>query len=59
MHKLITGAALVAAIMVGLTGCTQVGEPWDDTDYFEQERTHFEGLQEQLRHRAMQTQRGA
>lgn len=58
MHAGIKGTILAGAAVVILGGCSPIGEPWDSTGKFEEERTQSEELQEQLRHRAAHTQRG-
>lgn len=56
MRKLMIFAAIVAGAVVALEGCTPVGEPWDNTGYFEQERSRPAAQQEQLRDRVMHSQ---
>lgn len=58
MYAGIKGTILAGAVVVVLGGCSPIGEPWDSTGKFEEERTQSEELQEQLRHRAAHTQRG-
>lgn len=50
------GAAIAAATVVVLGGCTPGGEPWDNTGYFEQERSRSAEQQKQLRDRVMHSQ---
>lgn len=59
MHMRTTGAIVVAATVMVLSGCEQIHEPWDKTGYFEQDRQRSGQLQEQLQHRARYTQHGA
>lgn len=56
MRMQMTGAVVVAATVVALSGCTRGGEPWDNTGYFEHERARSEALQNQLRHRVLHSQ---
>lgn len=56
MRMRMTGAVVVAASVVALSGCARGGEPWDNTGYFEQERARSEALQKQLRHRVLHSQ---
>lgn len=53
MRKRMISAAIVAGTLVALGGCTPVGEPWDNTGYFEQERSRSAEQQKQLRDRVM------
>lgn len=58
MYAGIKGIILAVAVVLVLGGCSPIGEPWDSTGKFQEERTQSEDLQEQLRHRAAHTQRG-
>lgn len=58
MYTGIKGTMLSGAVAVVLGACSPISEPWDSTGHFEEERTHSEELQEQLRNRAAHTQRG-
>lgn len=59
MYTRFVSVILAAAAAVVLVGCDPIGEPWDSTGYFEEERSRPEPMQEQLRQRARHTQRGA
>ena len=52
--KSIALVALAALLAGALAGCERIGEPWDRTGYFEQERKRSEALDSELRQRARQ-----
>lgn len=56
MHRVLILAAILAGTVVVLGGCTPIGEPWDNTGYFEQERSRSAEQQKQLRDRMMHSQ---
>lgn len=57
MQRLLINVLLVGGLILGLVGCEKIGEPWDNTGYFEEERTIRSAEQEKhLRDRVMHTQ---
>jgi hypothetical protein len=54
MHTKFVGLLLATMTAMTLAGCSQVQEPWDNTDYFKQERVRSVEQQKALQERAMQ-----
>ncbi|MFQ5755898.1 MAG: hypothetical protein ACE5H7_07345 [Acidiferrobacterales bacterium] len=52
MNGKLTAAAVILLLgFSALTGCSKVNEPWDNSDYFKQERTRTLQQQSALKHR--------
>ena len=49
--RLILRAAMLVLGLVFVSGCAKVGEPWDKSDYFKEERMRSSEQQQFLQHR--------
>jgi len=63
MLRVLIYTSVVGSLMLGLTGCERVGEPWDKSDYFAVERTarsaeQQKGLRDRLSHTQAERERG-
>lgn len=56
MRRSATYLLLAIAGTMVLAGCERVGEPWDNTGYFEEKRVRTTVVQKNLRDRVMHSQ---